>query len=255
MLSEAHDVEQHRGALVVRVVHDFLDEQRIDALEDRRHGEREHLGGPAGLDAGGVKRRTSFGTGGFQAIHHAPAHALRIDQRGDRGRHDVLARREQPADVVECAGRIHFAEGHVQHAIGVEGQDLLGVSGRRHADPADPADVTDVTAGLGVAVDIRADQLELGVAVHGSHRVPTYGPSGPLDDAKHDLPQQPTADGLLVHCADSRHQRTLALTRRGAPMPSRRRAVRSASRLWAATCSGASGSKSPGGSRGASAET
>jgi hypothetical protein len=39
-LAEAHDVEQHVGVVVGGVVHHLLHQQRVDPLEQSRHGER-----------------------------------------------------------------------------------------------------------------------------------------------------------------------------------------------------------------------
>ena len=62
-LAEAHDVEEHVGAVVGGVVHQFLDQQRIDALKETGHRQRQNLCGPTGFDAGGVEGRLPVGAG------------------------------------------------------------------------------------------------------------------------------------------------------------------------------------------------
>ena len=42
--------------------------------------------------------------------------AARVDERGDRCRDDILARREQATDIVERTHRVHLTLRHVKHA-------------------------------------------------------------------------------------------------------------------------------------------
>ena len=125
------------------------------------------------------------GAGGLEPVDHFVAEAARVDEAGDRRRHHVLAGGQQAADVVEGAHRVHLALRHVEHAVGVEGDDLVGIRGRRDADGADAADVADVAAGLGVAVDEGADEFEIGALVHGGDGMAADGSGGPLNDAQH----------------------------------------------------------------------
>ena len=133
-LAEPHDVEQHVGAAVGAVVEQFLHHQRVDPAEQPRHGQRQHLGRPAGLDAGAVERRPPIGAGRFQPCRRPVSPMLRgVDQAGHAGGHHVLARRQQPADVVDRARRVLLALRHVQHAVGVDGEDRgRGLSLRPH---------------------------------------------------------------------------------------------------------------------------
>ena len=75
--AEAHDVEEHEGVVVGRVVEQLLDEQRLDVAEDARHRQREHLRGPARLDAGGVEAGAALGAGRLDAVDDRGAHGLR----------------------------------------------------------------------------------------------------------------------------------------------------------------------------------
>jgi hypothetical protein len=103
----------------------------------------------------------------------------------DGRRHHVLAGSQQRADVVECAHRVHLALRHVEDAVGVEGDDLVGILRGGDADRTDAADVADVAAGLGVAVDEGARKLEIGILVHGGDGMPADRSGGPLNHAQH----------------------------------------------------------------------
>ena len=65
-LAEAHDVEEHRRRWRSARSPELLDEQRVDPPEQPRHRQRQHLGGPARLDAGPVERRLPCGAGGLE---------------------------------------------------------------------------------------------------------------------------------------------------------------------------------------------
>src|SRR6185312_16627670 len=45
-LAETHDVEEHVGAVVAGVIHQLLDQQRVDALEQARHRQWQNFRGP-----------------------------------------------------------------------------------------------------------------------------------------------------------------------------------------------------------------
>ena len=173
------------GAVVGGVVHQLLHQQRVDPLKQAGHRQREHLGGPARFDAGAVERRLPGGAGGLEFVDDLLPHAQWIDEPGDRCRHHVLARRQQHADVVDGALRVHLALGHVEHAVRVEGDDLVGILRRGHADVADPADRTDVAAGLGIAVDEGTREFQVRMIVDGGDGVAADRASGPLNDAQH----------------------------------------------------------------------
>ena len=59
------------------------------------------------------------------------------------------------------------------------------ILGGRDTDGADAADVADVAAGLGVAVDEAADEVQIGALVHGGDGMAADGSGGPLNDAQH----------------------------------------------------------------------
>jgi hypothetical protein len=166
-------VEEDVGAAVSGVVHQLLNQQRVDVLKEAGHRERQYLCGPAGFDARGVEGRLSGSADRLE----------RADEASDSRRDHVLAGGQQAADVVERAHRVHLALWHVEDAVGVEGDDLVGILRRRDTDGADAAGVADVAAGLGVAVDEGADQFEIGVPVHGGDGMAADGSGGPLNDA------------------------------------------------------------------------
>ena len=70
-----------------------------------------------------------------------------------------------------AAGGFQLALGVVEHAVGVQRQDLVDVFGCGDTDRADADDLTDIASGLVVAVDQRPDQFEVGVFVHSRDRV------------------------------------------------------------------------------------
>src|SRR6476469_6613969 len=154
-------VEEDVGAAVSGVVHQLLNQQRVDVLKEAGHRERQYLCGPAGFDARGVEGRLSGSADRLE----------RADEASDSRRDHVLAGGRQAADVVERAHRVHLALWHVEDAVGADGADAAGVA--------------DVAAGLGVAVDEGADQFEIGVPVHGGDGMAADGSGGPLNDAYH----------------------------------------------------------------------
>ncbi|BBY59099.1 hypothetical protein MSAR_22350 [Mycolicibacterium sarraceniae] len=83
--------------------------------------------------------------------------------------------------------RIHLALRHVQHAVGIQRDDLVDVLGGPHADRPDAAHVTDVTARLVVAINQRADQLEVGMSMDGGNGMLAHRSDGPLDDSQHQV--------------------------------------------------------------------
>ena len=89
--------------------------------------------------------------------------------------HHVLARGQQPGH--------HGRVGHdrrVDHAVGIQGHQLVDVIGGQHPERVEPAQLAHVAAGLVGAVDPAPDQLEFGMGDHRRrpppappHRLPT----------------------------------------------------------------------------------
>jgi hypothetical protein len=78
----------------------------------------------------------------------------------------------------------HLALRHVEHAIGVHADDLVGILRGGYANGTDATDVTDGAASLGVAVDEGADKLEIGMFVDRSDGMAADGPRRPLNDTQ-----------------------------------------------------------------------
>ena len=81
---------------------------------------------------------------------------------------------------------------HVEHAVGVEGDDGVAVGGGGDPDRTDAAELAHVAPGLVVAVDERADQVEVVVPVDRGDGVSAHVAGGPLDHSKHGIsPRRP----------------------------------------------------------------
>jgi hypothetical protein len=74
---------------------------------------------------------------------------------------------------------------HVENAVGLHRQDLVGARGGADADGTDAADLPDVPAHLWRGVDQRPDQLEVGTGLHRRDRVTANVAGRPLHDSKH----------------------------------------------------------------------
>jgi hypothetical protein len=75
------------------------------------------------------------------------------------GGHHARARGEDRLDLVSLE-----LAGHVEDAVGPEGEDLVEVMGGGHPDRVEPAQLAGVDAHLVLAVDPQPDQLQPGVA-------------------------------------------------------------------------------------------
>jgi hypothetical protein len=82
--------------------------------------------------------------------------------------------------------------GEVGHAVGAEGQDRLDVTGGSHADRVASGERGDVGALLVGAVDLGADQLEVGPVDDRPDRFDPLVAGRPLHDpVHHGYPDQP----------------------------------------------------------------
>src|SRR6476661_9098410 len=61
-------VEEDVGAAVSGVVHQLLNQLRVDVLKEAGHRERQYLCGPAGFDACCVEGRLAGNTGGLEFV-------------------------------------------------------------------------------------------------------------------------------------------------------------------------------------------
>jgi hypothetical protein len=115
----------------------------------------------------------------------------------DRARHHVLARREEPAEVVERALVIveRRAERRVTHAVGVEGEDRVDVVGRDDTGVGAVDEPARVRPDLVGVVDAHADEVEVRPLEDRPERLATHVACAPLHDpvhgpsASHRLPQ------------------------------------------------------------------
>ena len=117
-------------------VTDLLDVDPVDAQRETRHEQREEIAEPTRVGAGSVEGDPADGARVRQAVHDLAAVHLRVHV-ADR-RDDVLAAREEPAEVVEVGTGIvavhERRQRHVQDDVGVERHDLVDVVGRRDAE-------------------------------------------------------------------------------------------------------------------------
>jgi hypothetical protein len=72
--------------------------------------------------------------------------------------------------------------GGVEHAVGCEVEQPVGVARRAHADLVEPRELAGVASLLLLAVHPHADEVEVRTAVYRSDRERPHPPRGPDDD-------------------------------------------------------------------------
>jgi hypothetical protein len=191
-LGEAHRVEEH-GRLVVRgVVEDLHDAHGVDPLAGAEQHDGQRIVREAGVDAGREARRPTLSARRLEALDDVRRRPGREDERHDRGRHHVLPRLENPAEIGDGFGQAHVGGRGVRHAVGVERQQRVRVVGRRHADlSAEPAQVAGVPPDLVGAVHPETDELEIGVIDDAAQRELPDITGAPLDDTMGHAPPCP----------------------------------------------------------------
>ena len=164
-LAEAHRLEQHLRLVVGRVVDDLEDADLVPALAEARRATsgRTSLAKPGSMPE--VKNDVPPARHAvLELVAHLREERLRVHERHDRARHDVLARGEDAADVLDRLEGPQVGGRGVADAVGVEREERVGVVGRAHAGrggspQSSPASVP----GLRRAVHPHADELELGM--------------------------------------------------------------------------------------------
>ena len=168
--AEPHDVAHHVGGVVGADVAELLRPHVRDRRGQRRDHQREPLGDAARVNTGAVQRASAFGAG----IEDGRA----IGEVGvdpPDGGDDVLARAQQ---------RHHFVlvrqQRAVDHAVGVEGEDVVHAGRREDADGVQADEFADVLAVLALRVHPGADQLEVGMRQHALDRGLAHAARRPL---------------------------------------------------------------------------
>ena len=179
-LPEPHDLEHGEGVVPGGVVDDLHHPDGADVLAQPEGPDGDAGVAVAGVDARGEEGRPALLAGGLQLV--AEPGLLGVQQGHERRVDHVLARRQHPADVVDHLAGADVGVGRVADAVGVEGEQGVDVLGGGDAHRVDAAQLTGVAAGLVVAVDPEADQLEIGVVDDGGHGVDADGARRPLDD-------------------------------------------------------------------------
>ena len=147
------------GARVAGVVENLLDPHPVDAPAQAHQRHREEVVGEAGIDPGGEAAGTSLTARLIERRDHLRRARLGIDQGRHRGVHDVLARGERTAQVLDVLGRILSRGAEVGDCVRVRGESGLDVGGRAQADRLLLDELAHVDVVLLRAVGDHADQL------------------------------------------------------------------------------------------------
>ncbi len=136
--AEAHDVAHDVGRVVGADVAELLRPHVRHRGSQRRHHEREPLGDATGVNAGAVQRAAALGAGvedGLAVVE------IGVDPP-DRRDH-VLARPKERDHLV-----LVRQQRAVDHAVGVEGEDVVHAGRRGDADRVEADELADVLAVL-----------------------------------------------------------------------------------------------------------
>jgi hypothetical protein len=163
------------------VVDDLHHADRLDILALAGEDERQQVVRPARIDAGREARDARVGARILERPAHVVGDVGRVDERDDRARHDVLARRGDARHVRDRLGRAQVRGRGVTDAVRVEREQRVGVVRRDDAERIGADDLPRVTPGLVVAVHPQPDELELGVLGDEPRREATDVARAPLD--------------------------------------------------------------------------
>ena len=132
-LAEAVDLAHHDGLVVRRVVGDLADPHLVDPLRQRGQRQRQHVVGPAGVDAVDVQA----GTGLLAGLRRSRRRARRgRDPAGSSSSTGPLETTLIPRDTISVRSSIASKMPVVDHrgvhdAVGLEGEERLLVVGRQ----------------------------------------------------------------------------------------------------------------------------
>ena len=178
-LPERHVVEGDAGALVGRPVGAFLQRDRVDGAAHARQRQGQHPGQVARVQAAAVDRAGSGLARRGDPVPVGGGDAARMEH--ERGRGHVLARGQQRTDVVDTGGARR-----VEHAVGVEAEDLVDVGGGPDTDRVATHERAEIGAVLVGRVDAGADQGQVGPVVEDRrHHLGSDSACPPLDDPVH----------------------------------------------------------------------
>ncbi len=182
-LPEAHDVEQHVGLEIRRVVEDLHHPHRVDTLARAEERERDEIVGEAGVDARREARDITGLARALEQLRVPPRRGRWVHERDHGRRDDVRARLEDAGHVGDRVVGAQVTGRRVRDAVGSEGEHLVGVRRRRDADRRETRELPGVLAGLVRAVDEDAGELEVGMLDDAVERQPADVPRAPLHDA------------------------------------------------------------------------
>ena len=126
-LAEGHVVEGDRGAVVERPVGALLQSDPVDAPAHPRQCQRQHAGEVARVQAAAMHAATPGLAGFKKSVPVVCVDAARMKQKCCR--HNVFAAGEDGADIVDAG-----VARRVEHAVGIEGEDLRDIGGGGDAD-------------------------------------------------------------------------------------------------------------------------
>ena len=148
------------------------------ALEEQQR-DRGDLADEAGAAPGGEERDATLLARRLEPLGHLGREGAPARGQLRTGAHDVLARRQEPAQLVEVE-----AARHVQDAVGLERDERVDVVGGRDTGVrTGPRELAGVDADLVGAVHAHAHDLEVRVRERRAQRPSTDVPRRPLHDA------------------------------------------------------------------------
>ena len=173
LAAESHDVEHDHGLVVGGVVEDLQAPHLFDALADAGDHEGEPVVGEARVDAVDPQRHPRTGGGVTQWLGHGVGDdAFGVLQEDRAARHHVDPGPEDLLEVGEGLGEAVVGHGRVHDAVGVQGEQRVGVVGGGHAQGASQSgQVPGVAPDLVGVRDPHAHELEVRAGVDARQRV------------------------------------------------------------------------------------
>ena len=197
-LPEPHDLEHGERVVPGGVVDDL---HHPDRRAPPCRGRGRAMAMPAlpkpGVDARGVEATCRPPRRRPRAARGRRPGGRRVEQRHERRVHHVLARGQDPAEVVDHLVGADVGAGRVADAVGVEGEQRVGVLGGGHPDGRRRRRSRRRRGPPCRRVDPQAGELEVGVGDDGGHGVDADGPGRPLDHTLRHGPE-PTVDPALA---------------------------------------------------------
>ena len=174
-----HHLEEQLGRVALREVGELLDQQRVERALQEQQRDRGDVADEAGAAPGGEERDATLLARGLEPVGHLGREGAPHVDELRAGAHDVLARRQEPTQLVDVE-----AARHVQDAVGLERDERVDVVGGRDTGVrTGPRELAGVDADLVGAEHAHAHDLEVRVRERRAQRPSTDVPRGPLHDA------------------------------------------------------------------------